>query len=155
MIEDWFASMFHSDVTNWIILGLVLCLLEVVVPGVYLIWFGFAAFAVSIAVYVAPMAFTAQLMWFAAFSAVFALAGWLAYRQIFKRTQTPKEYRNLNNSAEQHVGAKVHVAEDCVDNQTKVQIGDTYWLAYCEKPLKKGDSAKVVGVKDNLILIIE
>ena len=156
MLEMMFAKMFNSDVTNWVILGLVLSLLELAVPGVYLIWFGLAAFAMSITVYFVPMIFTTQLMWFAAFSAVFAIFGWLAYRQIFKRTQTPKEYRNLNNPAAQHVGETVTLAEDVVDNQTKVKIGDTFWLAYCEKPLKSGDTAKVTGVKDNgMLLIIE
>ena len=35
--------MFNSPVVNWIIAGLMLSLLELIVPGVYLIWVGFAA----------------------------------------------------------------------------------------------------------------
>ena len=147
--------MLDSPATNWLIVGLVLSALELVVPGVYLIWFGFAGFAMSIMMCFMTMAVTTQLIWFALFSAVFALIGWFAYRVIMKKTETPKEYRNLNNSAEQHVGSIVTVAQDVEDNQTKVKIGDTFWLAYSKKPLKKGDTAKVTGVKDNLILIIE
>ncbi|MBO6281761.1 MAG: NfeD family protein [Alphaproteobacteria bacterium] len=147
--------MFDSPVTNWLIVGLVLSALELVVPGVYLIWFGFAGFAMSILMCFTSMAVTTQLIWFALFSAVFAVIGWFAYRVIMKKTETPKEYRNLNNSAEQHVGSIVTIAQDVEDNNTKVKIGDTFWLAYSEKPLKKGDTAKVTGVKDSLILIIE
>ncbi len=147
--------LFDSDVTNWIVLGLVLSLLEVIVPGVYLIWFGFAAFAMSILVYFMPLVLTTQLIWFAVFSAVFALIGLYIYGYIFKKTKTPQEYRHLNDSAAQYVGQIVTLAQDVVDNNSKVKIGDTYWLAYCEKPLKKGDTAKVTGVKDNLILVIE
>lgn len=147
--------MLDSPATNWLIVGLVLSALELVVPGVYLIWFGFAGFAMSIMMCFMTMAVTTQLIWFALFSAVFALIGWFAYRVIMKKTETPKEYRNLNNSAEQHVGSIVTVAQDVEDNQTKVKIGDTFWLAYSKKPLKKGDTAKVTGVKDSLILIIE
>ncbi len=135
--------MFINPITIWLLVGLLLSLLELVVPGTYLIWFGFAAFAMSILVFIVPLNITAQLFWFALFSAVFAIIGLFAYRYIFKRTQTPKEYQNLNDSAEVE------------DNQTKVKIGDTFWLAYTEKPLKKGDTAKVTGVKDSLILIIE
>lgn len=40
--------MFDSPVVNWIIAGLALSLLELIVPGVYLIWFGFAAFVVGL-----------------------------------------------------------------------------------------------------------
>lgn len=156
MLDGIFAQMFNSDVTNWVVLGLVLSLLEFAVPGVYLIWFGLAAFAMSVAVYFMPMLFSTQLMWFAAFSAVFAVIGWLSYRLIFKCTQTPKKYQNLNNPAAQHVGATVTLAEDVIDNQTKVKIGDTLWLAYCEKPLKAGDTAKVTGVKNQgMFLVIE
>lgn len=147
--------MIDSPATNWLIIGLVLSALELVVPGVYLIWFGFAGFAMSIMMCFMTMAVTTQLIWFALFSAVFALIGWFAYRLIMKKTETPKEYRNLNNSAEQHVGAIVTIAQDVEDNHTKVKIGDTFWLAYSRKPLKKGDTAKVTGVKDSLILIVE
>ena len=147
--------MFDSPATNWLIVGLVLSVLELVVPGVYLVWFGFAGFAMSIIMCFTEMVVTTQLIWFALISAVFALIGWYAYGAIMKKTKTPREYRNLNNSAEQYVGMTVTVTQDSEDNQTKVKIGDTYWLAYSEKSLKKGDTAKVTGVKENLILIIE
>ena len=147
--------MFDSPATNWLIVGLVLSALELVVPGVYLIWFGFAGFAMSIIMCFTEMVGTTQLIWFALISAVFALIGWYAYGVIMKKTQTPREYRNLNNSAEQYVGMIVTVAQDTEDNNTKVKIGDTYWLAYSEKTFKKGDTAKVTGVRDNLILVLE
>ena len=147
--------MFNSPITNWLIVGLVLSVLEVVVPGVYLIWFGFAGFAMSIILCFTDMTLATQLIWFALISGIFALIGLYVYRYIFTQTKTPKEYQNLNNSAEQYVGGTVTLAQDVKDNQTKVKIGDTYWLAYSEKPLKKGQSAKITGVKDNLILVVE
>lgn len=147
--------MFFNSVTIWLLIGLLLSLLELVVPGTYLIWFGFASFAMSILTLIVPLDTTAQLFWFALFSSVFAIIGLYAYQYIFKRTQTPKKYQNLNDSAQQLVGRKVTVAEDIEDNQTKVKVGDSFWLAYSEKPFKKGDTAKVTGVKDSLILIIE
>lgn len=147
--------MFDSPVVNWVIAGLALSLLELIVPGVYLIWFGFAAFVVSIAVYFMPLEFTTQLIIFAIASGIFAVIGVAVYRYIFSKAQVPAEYKNLNNTAEQYVGQLVTVAEDTADNRTKVKIGDTYWLASCQKPFKQGDTAKVVGVKDSLILIIE
>ncbi len=147
--------MFNSPVVNWIIAGLMLSLLELIVPGVYLIWFGFAAFIVGVTVYFLPLEFTTQLIIFAIASGVFAVIGVAVYRYVFNKTQVPAEYKNLNNTAEQYVGQLVTIAEDAADNRTKVKIGDTYWLASCQKAFKKGDTAKVVGVKDSLILIIE
>jgi membrane protein implicated in regulation of membrane protease activity len=147
--------LFESAATNWLIIGLTLSILELIVPGTYLIWFGFAGLCMSILTYIIPMALSTQIIWFAVFSAVFAVIGWFSYRYIFKKVQAPKEYINLNDSAQQYVGRTVTVAEDTVDNQTKVKIGDGFWLAYTEKPLKKGDTAKVIDVRDSLILVIE
>ena len=147
--------LFESDATNWLILGLFLSILELVVPGTYLIWFGFAGCLMSILTYFMEFSLSAQIVLFAVFSAVFAIIGWFSYRSIFNKLKTPQAYQNLNNSAQQYVGRTVTLAEDVVDNQTKVKVGDTYWLAYCEKPLKKGDTAQVINVKDSLILIIE
>ncbi|MBQ7633690.1 MAG: NfeD family protein [Alphaproteobacteria bacterium] len=147
--------LFETAATNWLIIGLTLSVLELIVPGTYLIWFGFAGLCMSILMYFVPMALSTQIIWFAVFSAFFAVIGWFSYRCIFKKMQTPKEYQNLNDSAQQYVGRIVTVTDDTVDNQTKVKVGDTYWLAYTEKPLKKGDKAKVTTVKDGLILIIE
>lgn len=147
--------MFDSPVVNWIIAGLALSLLELIVPGVYLIWFGLAAFVVGIAVYFLPIELTTQLIVFATASGIFAVIGVAVYRYVFSKAQVPAEYKNLNNTAEQYVGQLVTVAEDAEDNRTKVKIGDTYWLASCQKAFKQGDTAKVVGVKDSLILIIE
>ena len=150
---NWFI--FDSDITNWVVIGLVLSLLELLVPGVYLIWFGFAAFAMSILLCFMPLILTTQLIWFATFSAIFALIGLFVYGYIFKKTKVPTAYKNLNDSAAQYVGLTVTLTEDVVDNQTKVKIGDTFWLATTKKTLKKGDIAKITGVKDNLILVIE
>lgn len=146
---------FESDATNWIVVGLILSLLELIAPGVYLIWFGFAAFVMSVVVYFTPLVLTTQLIWFAVFSAIFALIGLYVYGYIFKKTKTPTEYSHLNDSAAQYVGQTVTLAEDVVDNRTKVKIGDGYWIAACEKPLKRGNNAKVIGVKDGVILVIE
>ena len=146
---------FESDATNWVVVGLILSLLELIAPGVYLIWFGFAAFVMSVVVYFTPLALTTQLIWFAVFSAIFALIGLYVYGYIFKKTKTPTEYSHLNDSAAQYVGQTVTLAEDVVDNRTKVKIGDGYWIAACEKPLKRGNNAKVIGVKDGVILVIE
>jgi len=147
--------LFESAATNWLIIGLALSILELIVPGTYLIWFGLAGLCMSMLTYFLPMALSTQIIWFAVFSAIFAVIGWFSYRYVFKKMQAPQEYRNLNDSAQQYVGRIVTVAEDVNDNQTKVKVGDTYWLAYSEKPLKKGESAKVIAVKDSLILVIE
>ena len=151
-ISEFFSG---STVPHWIAAGLILSILELIIPGVYLIWFGFAAFLMGVVLCFIPLSLTTQLIWFALFSMVFAVVGLYVYRRLFKRTEPAPEYVHLNDTAQQCVGLHVTVAEDVSENRTRVQVGDSYWVAYREKHLKKGDSAKVVGVKDSLILIIE
>ena len=82
--------MFDSAVTNWAIFGLILSILELFVPGVYLIWFGFAAFVVSLLVNLFGIAFTAQMIWFAILSVIFAVLG--LYKQMKSLLRPRKKY---------------------------------------------------------------
>ena len=59
---------------EWFTLGLLLVLLELFVPGVFLIWFGLAAFASGmVAIYFEPT-FIEQALIFCGFSAALAPA---------------------------------------------------------------------------------
>ncbi len=147
--------MIESPAVAWATIGLLLCMFELFVPGVYLIWFGFAAFAVSGYVHFYAPEITEQLIAFAITSSIFVTCGLYVYHKIFKSAKPDSKYDNLNNPAQQYVGNTVTLTEDVVDNRTKVKVGDTFWIAETEKALKKGDKAKITGVKDGLILLIK
>lgn len=147
--------MIETPSVAWATIGLMLCIFELFVPGTYLLWFGLASFVVCFYTYFVDADITAQLITFAISSAIFVSLGLFVYQKIFKSTKVDTTYANLNNSIQQYVGMQVTLTEDVVDNRTKVKVGDTVWMASCEKELKKGDKAKVVEIKDNLILIIK
>ena len=147
--------MIESPAVAWATIGLMLTIFELFVPGTYLIWFGFASFVVSGYVYFTDVGITDQLIIFAIFSAIFAFLGLYVYREVFKRLKGSEEYKDLNDPAKQYVGRTVTLTQNVNDNNTKVKIGDTVWLAYCEQNLKKGDKAKVTGVKDGLVLVVK
>lgn len=140
---------------EWAALGVFLVLLELFVPGTYLIWFGIAGLIVSIIVYFYTLSLTIQLITFALFSAVFAYIGLICYRKIMKKIKENGKYRELNDLASQYVGQTVTLNQDVVDGKTKVKVGDTVWLAESDKSLKKGDSVVITGVKNGLIFTVK
>ena len=147
--------MIETPAVAWATIGLLLTIFELIVPGTYLIWFGFAAFVVSGYAWFTNVGITDQLLVFAIFSAIFAFLGLYVYQVIFNRSRTDDKYKDLNDPAKQYIGRTVTLTQDVDDNNTKVKIGDTVWLAYSEQDLKKGDKAKVTGVKDAVVLIIK
>ena len=147
--------MIETPAVAWATIGLLLTIFELIVPGTYLIWFGFAAFVVSGYTWFTNVGITDQLLVFAIFSAIFAFLGLYVYQVIFNRSRTDDKYKDLNDPAKQYIGRTVTLTQDVDDNNTKVKIGDTVWLAYSEQNLKKGDKAKVTGVKDAVVLVIK
>lgn len=140
---------------EWAALGIFLVLLELFVPGTYLIWFGIAGLIVSAIVYFFALTLSVQLIIFAVLSGVFAYIGLICYQKIMRKVKEPEEYKNLNDLASQYVGQNVILTQDVVDGKTKVKVGDSVWLALCEKPLKKGASVTIRGVKNGLIFIVQ
>lgn len=140
---------------EWAALGLLLVLLELFVPGMYLIWFGFAGLAVSGLVYFYTFSLTLQLILFAVFSGALAYIGFICYKKILKKSKEPEEYKNLNDLAAQHIGETVILTQEVIDGKTKVKVGDSVWMALCDENLKKGSQVTIVGVKNNLIFIVQ
>ena len=147
--------MIETPEVAWATIGLMLTIFELFVPGTYLIWFGFAAFVVSGYTWLTGVGITDQLIVFAIFSAIFAFLGLYVYKAIFERMKVDDKYKDLNDPAKQYVGRTVTLTRNVEDNNTKVKIGDTVWLAYSKDNLKKGDKAKVTAVKDGVVLVIE
>ncbi len=137
---------------EWFSLGLALVLLEVFVPGVYLVWFGLSAFATGILTIYYDFGAIEQSVVFGIFSVVFAVAGWFVYAKVIKRSTGAEKYKYLNDMAGQHIGKTYLLAEDAADGRSKAIVGDTVWIVECEDGLKKGDRVKITGVENGVIL---
>ena len=62
---------------NWISFGVLLMILELLLPGTYLIWFGFASLVMGGITYFFPdIGLMYQLIWVSFLSFSFALIGW-------------------------------------------------------------------------------
>ena len=137
---------------GWFTLGLALILLEILIPGIYLLWFGLSAFVMGGIVSFVTLSGVELCVLFAVISAIFAAIGWYIYSKVIKKSQVPEKYKNLNDMAGSYVGKVYNLTEDVVDGRSKAKVGDTFWLVETEDNLKKGDKVKIIGVDNGVIL---
>lgn len=127
---------------HWLVLGVALVTLEILVPGVYLMWFGVAAIATGVTLWVDPsLTLNVQLLLFSALSVLsVAFETWLLRRRPIK-----SEDALLNRRGEQYVG-RVLVLEHPIENGVgRVRVDDTIWRV--EGPDLPGSArVRVVGV---------
>ncbi len=139
--------MFQIDFWMWWILGGILLLTELALPGAFMLWMGIAAILVGFIDFIWPLAMPIQLILFAFFSILSVLIG----RRIWPST-TKSDYVTLNERGEQYIG-KVYVLTRAIEEgKGKAKVGDSEWLV-SGPDLPKGTPVKVVGVKGTILKV--
>jgi membrane protein implicated in regulation of membrane protease activity len=117
------TSFFSLGVWNWFILAGILFGLEILLPGTFLLWLGFAAVAVGLISLGVAWAWQLQLIAFAVLSLV-AIAAW---RWLGARTDPEGDRPFLNRRAEAFVGRVFTLEKPIVDGSGTLRIDDTVW----------------------------
>ena len=110
---------------SWLVLGLVLAIAEMIVPGVFLIWFAAAALLVGLLSFVFPLALPLQVALFAGL----AVANVLASRRWLRGHPVISADPMLNQRGQQLVGRQVVVIQAIEGGTGRVRCGDIDWLA--------------------------
>ena len=110
---------------SWLVLGLVLAIAEMVVPGVFLIWFAAAALVVGLLSFVLPLSLPLEVALFA----VLAVANVVASRRWLRGLPVISADPLLNQRGQQLVGRQVTVTQAIEGGTGRVRCGDTEWLA--------------------------
>jgi hypothetical protein len=111
-------------VWNWFILGGILIVLEVFLPGSFLLWFGMAAIATGIVAYVITFSWQLQILLFAIFSVVSVLIA----RRFAPKAGTSTDKPFLNRRTEGIIGRVFVLDQPIVGGTGRVRIGDSPWL---------------------------
>jgi len=125
MIVQWFAGF---GAWNWMILGTVLLALEILTPGVYLLWLGIAAIITGLLSFAfwetAFWGWQVQILAFLVLSIVSVLIG----RRVFPTTGTADTDQPLLNQRErQLIGRTATLEEPIVEGRGRIRLGDTLW----------------------------
>ena len=131
----------------WWVIGIVLVIGEVVLPGTFLIWFAFAAFGVGLIGVVVDLSGMNQVVVFGLLSFASLSLGYL----MRKRRGDP-EVAAFADRTQAYMGKTYTVVEAIENGQGKIQVGDSVWLAEGEDCVV-GGSVKVSGSRGNVLLI--
>lgn len=141
-----------SDVESewlWLIAGVLLAILELVVPGYFLIWLAAAAFITALITAVAGVGIAIELLTFAVFSVftIYAARRWLHYHPI--ESSDPL----MNDRGGRLVGERVVVTQAIDNGVGRVKHGDSEWPAR-GADAEPGTRLVVTG-HDGVTLIVE
>jgi membrane protein implicated in regulation of membrane protease activity len=134
---------------HWWILGLGLVIIELIVPGFFLLWIGIAAGLTGVLALVVPT--TPWEVQFLVFG-VLTVAAVVAARFYFRRYPIETKDSTLNRRGAQYVGRVLSVEEAIVNGRGKVRVDDTVWRA--EGPdVPAGGRVKVTGVAGTVLQV--
>ena len=133
---------------NWMILAAILFVLELLAPGIFLMWFGMAAAVTGLIVFRYDVAWQWQLIWFCGLS----LASVLLAAKYLRQHPLASERPLLNERAVQHIGQCYDLIDPIVNGRGSVKIGDSIWRV--EGPeLPKGSRVRVLGADGTLLKV--
>jgi membrane protein implicated in regulation of membrane protease activity len=125
----------------WVAAGIVLMALEILAPGVYLLWIGLGALATGVVALVHPsFVIETQLLGFAGFALLAGIGGYFTYR----RTPVVSDRPDLNRRADQLLGREFQLEAPIVNGVGRARIDDTVWRVQ-GPDLAVGARVRVVG----------
>lgn len=135
-------------VWNWLILGVVLIIAEVLLPGVFLLWFGVAAILVGAISLAFDASWQTQIVLFA----VIALAEVPLWRRFSRMRQNQDGAENLNQRGKSLINREAVLEKPIVDGVGTLSIDDTIWRI--EGPnLPVGTRVKVTQVHGSIATV--
>lgn len=133
----------------WLTVGVVMCIAEMVVPGVFLMWIGIAALLTGLAAFLLPIGTGIQMLVFA----IFAIASVYFGRRWSGSKVIPSEDPLLNDRLSRLVGQNATLVDPIIDGTGRAQVGDSVWnVRGHDAPA--GTRMRITGA-DGLTLLVE
>lgn len=137
---------------SWMVLGFVLLAMEILVPGVFLLWIGVAAIltgALSLQLWGFEFwSWQLQVVVFLALSLVSALIG----KRINRSTETETDEPLLNRRTDQLVGRTAVLDEPLLEGVGRIRLGDTTWRVTGPE-LAAGTRVRIVAARGGELIV--
>ncbi|MBO9827475.1 NfeD family protein [Xanthomonas sp. A2111] len=138
------------EVMAWGALTLLLFAAEALAPGAFMLWMGFAAAAVFLAVLVVPgMPLLLQVGAFV----VLSFVSIQVYRTWFRNRARASDQPLLNRRAEQLIGRVVTLDQPIHGGRGRAKVDDAFWVVG-GADLPAGSTVRIVGV-DGMTLLVQ
>ncbi|MBN1132784.1 MAG: NfeD family protein [Bacteroidales bacterium] len=133
----------------WFLIGLGLLILELILPGLLVLFFGIGAWITALACALFRIDLNVQIAVFL----VSSLLGLVLLRKFLKKRFFDRKNTEIEDQLEEFKGRRAKVVSDFVNGSGQVEFKGTMWKAESGAPLKKGDSVIITG-KDSITLIV-
>ncbi|MBO0663615.1 NfeD family protein [Jiella sp. MQZ9-1] len=139
---------------GWWLTGLMMLMLEVVVPGVYLVFFGIAALIVGTNAFL-----LAQTGWFGfgqqviAFIVLSAVCIYLGRRWYGSNDGIAGDTSPLNRRTSRLIGREARLSDAIVDGRGRIALEDSWW-SVAGPDLRAGTRVRITGA-DGAVLKVE
>ena len=132
----------------WLIIAVILGVLEIVIPGVFLIWLAAAAAITGLVALFVGVPLAAQFLIFA----VLALLATYVGRRWYLANPVASSDPLLNDRAARLVGEVVTVAVAIADGEGRVRVGDGEWPARgADAPV--GARVRIAAVEHGTLIV--
>lgn len=135
---------------GWLVAGFILMMLEILLPGIFLIWFGVAAVVTGLIFIFLPLslAWQWQLVTFLLLAVLFPVAG----HRIFGSSRREVPLPLLNRRGEQMVGLRGTLATPIVNGQGHLRLSGSLWRITGPE-LPAGTNVIVTAFEDNTLVV--
>jgi len=134
----------------WFLVGLGLLLLELVLPGLVILFFGAGAWITALVCAFTDINLNFQILIFL----VASLLGLVLLRSYLKKRFFGRKEKETEDQLEEFIGKKAQATEDFKDGSGKVEFKGTRWSARCDKSVSKGEWVTIES-KDSLTLNVK
>ena len=133
---------------HWCVTGLMLVVVEMLVPGVFLLWIGIGAAATGVIVALTGIA-SWEIQSLVFIPLCFAS---LYLGKKYIRKATSSDDSTLNRRLASYVGKGAEVAQAIVNGKGRIRLGDTLWIAQGED-CPEGTRVIVTAVEGSELLV--
>lgn len=133
---------------NWYLAGVLILLLELVVPGAIAVWFGLGALATGFIVELCGgMYWPFQFLLFAGLSISSMLSG----RKLIKKA-APAKSTTLNRRLQRYLGRQAKLRTPLENGTGRIKLDDTYWTV-TGPDLPVGTIVEIIGVENSTLVV--
>lgn len=144
---DW---LFHWS--GWLILGFILLTLELIIPGVFIMWWGFSAIILAILIALLPdLSQVIQMSIFAILALVFSMIWW---KYQHNKDKQDDKSTALNSREHTMIGTQGLIVEIFENGVARGKFGDTTWRVIGAE-LNVGDKVQVQKVDGITLYVVK
>jgi len=143
---DWFGNLEAHWV--WLTLGVVLAGLEMLVPGVYLVWLAIAAIATGVLTGLLDLSLPMQVIDFVFFSLIITFS----VRRFLREKPIESADPLMNRRGARMIGQAATVVQAIEHGSGRVRVGDGEWIAQGPN-VAAGERVRIIGLDGSSLLV--